>query len=156
MPEAHYSKAYIDEIRSEMIERLQKLEKKVTMPRTRLRTPEEVLKRLKQNYESFSDKRTFTQLYDIPQKPGTYLIYKDSEVIYVGSSIHLRARLRQLLSGGGHVFHNKLRELFGSKEHVQSFLKTCCSLRYSLCKDKRQAELLEHFCINIHSPRYND
>lgn len=138
--------------------KLQKLEEgEVTVTYAQpKRTPEEVLERLKHNYENFSDEKSFTQLYNIPQKPATYLIYKDSEVIYVGSSTHLRTRLKQLLSGGGHVFHNKLKELFGMKKDVQKFLRTECNFRYSLCKDKREAELLEYLCINIYSPKFND
>jgi len=139
-------------------EKLQKLEERqvmetCTQPK---KTLQEVLERLQQNYENFSDKKNFTQLYIAPQKPATYLIYEGSEIIYVGSSIHLRTRLKQLLSGGGHVFHNKLRELLGTKNNVQKFLRTNCSFRYSLCKDKREANLLEALCINIYLPKFND
>lgn len=138
-------------------EKLQKLEamgfpEVIPQPK---RTSEEVLNRLKHNYESFSNKESFTQFSNIPQKPATYLIYEDSEVIYVGSSIHLRTRLKQLLSGA-HVFHNKLKDLFETKEAVQKFVKTNCNFRYRLCRDERDAELLESLCINVYSPKFND
>jgi len=151
MPEAFPdTKPEIEKIKK----RLQKLEeRKGTIAKN---TPREVLRRLKQNYENFSDEKDFTQLYSIPQKPATYLICKGSEVIYVGSSIHLRTRLKQLLSGGGHVFHNKLKELFVTKEEVQRFPNVDCYFRYSLCRDERDAQLLESFCINTYSPKYND
>jgi hypothetical protein len=155
----HYSR----HVRSRDVDMLKEMvrnleaEKVIVTPEHAKKTPEEVLKRLKHNFESFSEEMLLTQLFDIPPdiSVATYLIFEGSEVIYVGESGRLRGRLRDLLSGK-HKLCTKLKGKFRTKDNVLAFLKEHCKIRYSSCVDKVEAQLLEKFCICVYSPKYND
>jgi excinuclease UvrABC nuclease subunit len=90
---------------------------------------------------------------------GVYVIYNAAkEIIYIGHTNKFNIRFgTDLKHETTHTLLNKLikRGVFNDRYEVVNFLKTECSYRVEVCKDKREAAALEHLAIYIFDPRYN-
>lgn len=92
---------------------------------------------------NFPELHTFTpeELKDIKQKSGLYLLYSnEDELLYIGKSINLKARLIRHFKGGSNV-----------EDYIKEFKKIDC---YYI-DDELDLDLCETYLINTLHPKYN-
>jgi len=86
---------------------------------------------------------------------GVYVIYFNGEIIYIGSTKNFLVRFgTDLNHKSTHTLYNKLLREY-PKEEVKDLIRNKFKYKIKECKDKPEAECLEHFAILINKPKYN-
>ncbi|MCD6208929.1 MAG: GIY-YIG nuclease family protein [Thermoproteales archaeon] len=117
----------------------------------------------------FSPRYRFDSAVHIPAKPGVYVIWRGSKVIYVGSTSNMK---RRLLNNHlrGKVGNSRLRRAlswelgianFGSKEkldqeeeeRITKHLVAHCEFQYFVIENRRRRKMLEHYAIALLDPK---
>lgn len=106
-----------------------------------------------------SDSISFSEVLNLKNKIGVYLIYNElEELLYIGNTNKLHIRF------GANLKHEKTHTLvrkliknqsFDNRYEVIDFLKNKCRMKIAICESKRQAEALEHLAIYILEPQLN-
>lgn len=80
----------------------------------------------------------------IPNSPGVYLWKNDNgRIIYVGKAINLKKRINQYLKGSINSYKTK------------KLMEEACDIDYIVCKNNKEALLLEKNLIQQYNPEYN-
>lgn len=87
-----------------------------------------------------TDKRSIAQ---IPQSPGVYLFKKGKTVLYIGKSIHLRARIKTHIESA--KVDSKERAIVSGSDYIS----------YSICDSEFTSLILESQLIQRLRPKYN-
>lgn len=83
------------------------------------------------------------QVVNIPSSPGVYIFRRMNEVLYIGKSVNLKARIKS------HIENAKL----DSKE--KSIINNSSSISYTICDTEFNSLLLESRLIQKYKPKYN-
>lgn len=84
------------------------------------------------------------KLETLPEQPGVYLLQNaEGKVLYIGKAVNLRNRVRQYFTGAP------------SGPRIRNMMTEVSDLDFVLCRDEREAFLLECSLIKSHMPRYN-
>jgi len=91
---------------------------------------------------------------------GVYFIYLSNNTetpIYIGNTNKFNIRFGiDLKDKSTHTLHRKLlSEHQSDSKKVTHFLQNECIYRITECKNKIEAEALEHFAILVFQPKYN-
>ena len=85
-----------------------------------------------------------TDISQLPTQPGVYIMRNaDTEVLYVGKAVDLRARVRQYFSGGDGRFH------------IDFLVPQITDVDVVVTATEREALILEDTLIKKYQPRYN-
>ena len=101
----------------------------------------------------------FEHVSSLKNITGVYLIYNEQkQIIYIGHTNKFNVRFGTDLKH--ETTHTLVRKLiksgaFVSRQDVVAYLKTKCSMKIEICKDKREAEALECMAIYILQPKFN-
>lgn len=86
---------------------------------------------------------------------GVYMIFNGEDLIYIGSTNKFSVRFKDFLHHSTHTVHRKLVDEFEDKEQINNFLKNECKYKVKVCENRRYADSLEHFAIDVLNPRLN-
>jgi len=116
-----------------------------------------------------SPRRRFSRAAHVPTKPGVYVVWRDSVIIYVGSSRDLRrrllgehlrgnvdgSRLRRALSWDLGIAPIGVRAKLSraEEERISEHLRRRCSFQYIVEENERMRAMIEHFAIALLNPR---
>lgn len=99
---------------------------------------------------------TFKEIIKIPKNTGVYFIYDNEQLVYIGQGQCIYTRCRQYLQkGSGRTFREKLMKHKKIKDVDKGikYIYNNCKIRYIIdYKNKK----LEHLCIGVFNPIYND
>ena len=118
----------------------------------------EGLNKLKEDFETLvnSHPLKWEKVKELKKVTGVYVIYSGKDVIYVGSTNNFNVRFGvDLINKSTHTLNNKLLNE-KSPEETLDFIKNKCMYKIKDCKDKVEAECLEHFAISVFEPSYNN
>lgn len=116
------------------------------------------LKQLREDFEELLGSRSisFKEVATFKNVMGVYLVYFKEEIIYAGSTNNFNIRFgTDLFHKSTHTLHRKLSKEGKTTQQVKDFLNNNCRYKIKECKDKLEAEALEHLVIWIIKPKYN-
>ena len=115
--------------------------------------------KLRKDFESLYNSPfvNFVEVAKLKKVTGVYFIYLNSRIIYIGSTNNFHVRFgTDLLHKSTHTLNRKLLKEGKTPQEVKYILKNKCKYKIKKCKDKLEAEGLEHVAIWIIEPKYNN
>jgi excinuclease UvrABC nuclease subunit len=106
-----------------------------------------------------SDQISFIEVSSKKKITGVYIIYSaEKEILYIGSTNNFHVRFgTDLKHESTHTLVKKVLKdgSFADRSAAKVHFMDHCLYRICICRDKREAEALEHLAIWLLQPKYN-
>lgn len=117
----------------------------------------QIVSRIRNEIESeLSVEVKFKEIIKVPKDTGVYFIYENEELVYIGEGQCIYTRCRQYLQkGSGRTFREKLikHKKIKDVDIAIEYIYNNCKVRYIIDYKHKK---LEHLCIGLFNPIYND